>query len=95
MIIGLLLIFMPLDFPVSTAYLSQDYPAVEFVEEQFYVFWIDMRYYSPYRSVFSARVMSDGTVLDPDGRLILKDRAVKSSVCYGGGNFLVAVQDSC
>ena len=86
---------MVFDFPISTAYLSQHYPVAEFIDNQFYVFWIDMRYYSPDRSVFGARIMPDGTVIDPDGCLIMKDRVVKSSVSFGGGNFLVAVQDSC
>ena len=95
MIFSLLLIFIPTDFPVSTAYLSQHYPVVDFVSDQYYVFWTDMRYYSPDRSIFGARVTTDGTVIDPDGRLLMRDRVVKSSVAFGGGNFLIAVQDSC
>ncbi|MGB3342029.1 MAG: hypothetical protein WBB37_11170 [bacterium] len=95
MILGLLLILIPADFPVSTAYLSQHYPIVRFVNDQYYVFWTDMRFYSPDRSIFSARVANDGTVIDPDGRLLIRDRVIKSSVAYGDGNFLVVVQDSC
>ena len=95
MILGLLLFFIPADFPVSAAYLSQHYPVVYFISDQFYVFWTDMRFYSPDRSVFSARVANDGTVIEPDGRVLIRDRAVKSSVAYGAGNFLVVIQDSC
>jgi hypothetical protein len=95
MILNLLLVLFQMDFPVSTAYLSQHYPVVHYLNDQYYVFWTDLRYYSPDRSIFSGRVANDGTVIDPDGRVLMRDRYVKSSVAYGGGNFLVVAQDSC
>ena len=54
-----------------------------------------MRFYSPDRSIFSSRVSDDGMVIDPDGKLIIRDRVIVSAVDYGNGNFLVVVQDSC
>lgn len=95
MIFGLVILLVNLDFPVSTAYLSQHYPTVSYINDQYYVFWTDMRFYAPERSIIGARVTTDGTIIDPDGQILLRDRAVKSSVAYGSGNFMVVVQDSC
>jgi len=95
MILSLLLVFINADFPISTAYLSQNYPVVGFANGQYYVFWTDLRYYSPDRSIFGARVANDGTVLDPDGQVLIRDRTVKASVGFGSENILVVVQDSC
>jgi hypothetical protein len=95
MILSLLFIFINADFPISTAYLAQHYPVVEFANNQYYVFWTDLRFYSPDRSIFGARVALDGTVLDPDGRVLIRDRTVKASVGFGSENILIVVQDSC
>jgi hypothetical protein len=83
------------NFPVSDAFQDQNYPVVLFVQNQYYVFWHDMRYYSPDRSVFGCRVTAAGVVLDPQGREILRDRAEWLDAAFDGANFLVAIQDSC
>ena len=54
-----------------------------------------MRFYSSDRSIFGARVANDGTVLDPDGQVLMRDRAVKAAVGFGSENILVVLQDSC
>jgi hypothetical protein len=93
--VGLIFLFLVVDFPVTTAVLSQHYPVVQYINDQYYVFWTDLRHYSPDRSIYGARVTGNGLVIDPEGRPIIRDRAVKSAAAFGAGNFLIAVQDSC
>lgn len=88
-------LFINTDFVVSSAILDQQYPVVQFVNGQYYCMWQDMRYYSPDRSIFGARITQDGVVLDPFGRLILRDRAMNVDFAFDGVNFLAVVQDSC
>ena len=95
MILTLLIVLLNADFPICTEYLSQHYPVVGFANNQYYVFWTDMRFYSSDRSIFGARVANDGTVLDPDGQVLMRDRAVKAAVGFGSENILVVLQDSC
>ncbi|MCK4250141.1 hypothetical protein KAX97_01745 [candidate division WOR-3 bacterium] len=83
------------DFPISTAYEAQYYPVVIFANDQYYVFWEDYRLYYSDKSIYAARVTTDGTVIDPDGKLILSDRTVIADIAFDGVNFLVAIQDSC
>ena len=82
-------------FPVSDAFQDQNYPVVIHCQDQFYVFWHDMRYYSPDRSIFGCRVSYAGIVLDPGGRELMRDRAEWLDAAFDGANFLIAVQDSC
>jgi len=95
MILLTLLILIDGDFPINTAYEDQYKSYALFAHDYYYVFWQDMRYYSPDRSIFAARVTTDGTVLDPEGRLIMRDRTAEAVVAYDGFNFLVVVEDSC
>ena len=83
------------DFPISTAYEDQYYPVVLFVDSLYYVFWQDMRLYSPTRSTYGARVTTTGQVLDPNAKPILQDRTEKCDAGFDGTNFLIVVQDSC
>jgi len=82
-------------FPISDAFQDQNYPVVIHIQDLYYVFWHDMRYYSPDRSIFGCRVTMDGVVLDPGGREILRDRAEWLDVAFDGANFLVAIQNCC
>lgn len=59
------------------------------------MFWEDYRFYRSDKSIFAARVTPDGAVIDPDGRLILRDQTVKVDVAFDGANFLAVIQDSC
>lgn len=63
--------------------------------DQFYVFWQDLRFYPSDRATLAARVTADGTVLDPDGVLMMRDKTVLVDAAYDGTDFLVVVQDSC
>jgi len=83
------------DFPISTVYEAQYYPAVIFANDQYYVFWEDYRLYRSDKAIYAARVTTDGTVIDPDGKLILLDRTVMADVAFDSVSFLVVIQDSC
>ena len=72
------------------------YPSIYFANDQYYVFWRDNRDYSPYLSLYGARVTTDGTVLDPNGKLFYKDSCSSyPAVSYDGSNFLVVFRDGC
>ena len=83
------------DFPINTSIQDQSYPVITYAHDLFYVFFYDMRYYSPDRSISCARVSEDGTVLDPEGQILLRDRAMNVASAYDGNNLLAVIQDSC
>jgi hypothetical protein len=74
---------------------AQQYPRVVSACDQFYVFWQDLRFYPSDRATLAARVTPDGTVLDPDGIVLMRDKTEFTDAAYDGTNFLVVVQDSC
>jgi hypothetical protein len=86
---------MGIDFPISVDIESQHGSTVQFINDQFYVFWQDLRYYPSDRSTFAARVTQQGQVLDPDGVVLMRDRTMSVDAAYDGMNFLIVVQDSC
>lgn len=90
-----MLFIMGSDFPIAVNIESQHGPAVEFVNDQFYVFWQDLRFYPSDRSTLAARVSQQGEVLDPEGVVLMRDRTVSVDAAYDGMNFLIVVQDSC
>lgn len=95
MISILVLALISSDFPISTAPNYTGYPSVCYANDQFYVFWIDQRSY-PLRSLYGARVTTDGTVLDPDGRELYTDSAGYScDVAFDGTNFLAVTRNHC
>ena len=83
------------DIPINTAVLDQAHPVVRSAHGQYYVFWYDMRHYSPERSIYGARVAANGTVLDPGGVPLLVDRTMNVDAVCDGTNFLAVIQDSC
>lgn len=84
------------DFPICTNSLSQYYPCPLYENGQYYVFWSDRRHHSPDYSIYGARIATDGTVLDPDGKLIFRRQTgYELSAAYDGANFLVVSRDSC
>ncbi len=86
------------DFPICTADDVQQYPCAVFANDQYYVFWMDDRYHvaDSVHAVFGARVGSDGTVIDPDGKLLFQREAgYTPSAAYDGTNLLVVFRDSC
>ncbi len=93
--VNLLFFLINIDFPISTAVNEQFEPAIAFANNQYYVFWVDYREQFTIRSIYGARVTTEGAVLDPEGKLIFMSRTEAVDVAYDGGNFLVALQDSC
>ncbi len=97
--LGILPLFLVLirgDFPICQAVNNQDNPFVLFANNQYYVFWRDYRENPTRAGVYGARVLIDGTVLDPDSRLIYYDDvATPVRAAYDGTNFLVVLRDSC
>jgi hypothetical protein len=91
----LLLFISGIDFPVAVDTNDQNLPAVVHACDQYYVFWNDLRFYSPDRSVFAARVTMGGQVIDPQGVEIMRDRTEFVDAAFDGENFLVVLQDSC
>lgn len=90
--------FFNADFPICTAADVQDYPCAVFASDQYYVFWIDDRYFAAESShaIFGARVSQSGTVIDPDGKLLFNRQAgFATAAAYDGTNFLVVFRDSC
>jgi hypothetical protein len=94
MLIALLFI-LGSDFPISADVEAQQYPKVVAANDQFYVFWEDLRFYPSDRATMAARVTPDGTILDPDGVLMMRDKTVLVDAAYDSIDFLVVVQDSC
>ena len=97
-IFSLLLVLVGSDFPINTAFDNQYYPVVYFANDQYYVFWEDRRYVisDALYCVFCARVTTDGTVLDPDGKILFSNQVhYDIDVAFDGTNFLVAFEDSC
>ena len=86
------------DFPICTAIDVQAYPCAIYANNQYYAFWIDDRYYSAdsTHAVFGARISTNGTVIDPDGKMLFERQAgFATDVAYDGTNFLVVFRDSC
>lgn len=86
------------DFPICTAADVQEYPCAIFANNQYYVFWVDNRYHlvDSVHSVFGARVSTNGTVIDPDGKLLFSNEAgYATCAAHDGNNLLVVFRDSC
>lgn len=86
------------NFAICSATTDQYYPAVIYGNNQYYVFWTDLRYYNSYGtySLYGARITNSGTVLDPNGKLLFnRQTAYPPRVAFDGVNLLVAARDSC
>jgi hypothetical protein len=97
-VLMLSLILPGAEFPICTAADEQFTPCAIYENGQYYVFWADYRYDSvdSAQSIFGARVSTSGTVIDPDGKLLYKNRTGEApAVAYDGTNFLVVFRDSC
>jgi hypothetical protein len=97
-ILALSLVVPCADFPICTASDVQAYPCAIYANNQYYAFWIDDRYYSAEstHAVFGGRISTDGTVIDPDGKMLFKRQVgYATDVAYDGTNFLVVFRDSC
>jgi hypothetical protein len=98
-LVGVMSVFLfTADFPICTADDVQQYPCAVFANDQYYVFWMDDRYHfvDSVHAVFGARVSTNGTVIDPDGKLLFaREAGFNPCAAYDGTNFLVAFRDSC
>ncbi|MGK3990856.1 hypothetical protein WME99_47860 [Sorangium sp. So ce136] len=80
----------PQSITISTHANAEEVSAVASDGQLFFVLWSDSR--SPAtdgRGVYGARVTADGTVLDPAGIQITRERADVMHVVHDGANFLV------
>jgi hypothetical protein len=97
-VLMLSLVLPSAEFPICTAADEQFNPCAIYENDQYYVFWADYRYdaVDSSQSIFGARVSVSGTILDPDGKLLYKNRSGEGPVvAYDGTNFLVVFRDSC
>ena len=67
----LFLFLVAADIPINTSAQDQSHPVVQYAHDRFYVFWYDMRHYSPERSIYGARITGSGNVIDSLGIPIL------------------------
>lgn len=86
------------DFPICTAPDVQDYPCAVFAHDQYYAFWVDDRQFATEgkHAIYGARVAQNGTVIDPDGKLLFKNQVgYATAAAFDGTNCLVVFRDSC
>ena len=86
------------DFPISNEIESQRYPAVGCAQDQYCAFWTDHRFYSIDSSscLYCSRVSTDGSVIDPNGKLLYyDDAAYEMDVAFDGTNYLVIFRNHC
>lgn len=98
MFLPFIILLFSSDFPICEAADNQFYPVVTFALDHFYVFWEDRRLVQTdtLYCVYGARVTTDGTVLDPDGKLIFANQVhYDIDAAFDGENFLIAFEDSC
>lgn len=82
-------------FIISNANDFQEMPAVASDGELFLVVWQDMRNGKDY-DIYASRVTAKGTVLDPDGIAISKDKGnqCNPAISYDGKNFVIVWMDN-
>jgi hypothetical protein len=85
----------PNGIPVSTAHLDQTEPAVAWNGSEYLVTWSDARSGFAKVDIYAARMMLDGTVLDPSGIAVSQalNEQTASSVDFDGTNFLAVWSD--
>jgi hypothetical protein len=86
------------DFPISVDTSAQYAATAAFVNDQYYVFWLDQRYLSTDEafSLFGCRITKDGTVLDTNGVELYRDSvAYNCDVAFDGNNFLIVTRNHC
>jgi len=83
------------DFAICPAVNFSGYPAVGYVQNQYYAFWIDQRC-SPLMAVYGTRVSKGGAVIDSAGVAVYTDSAgYGCRVAFDGENFLVVTRNHC
>jgi hypothetical protein len=70
--------------------------SIQFVNNQYYVFWRDLRLSPFHFAVFGSRVETNGNVLDPDGRLVYYNDVIsRVNAANDGSIILVVFRDLC
>jgi len=96
-IISLLFLFNA-DFVISADTSAQYAASAAFLNNQYYVFWLDQRNIASDStfSLFGCRITRDGTVLDPDGVELYSDSvAYNCDVSFDGNNFFIVSRNHC
>jgi hypothetical protein len=99
-ILSMVFIFFNIDFPICTAVQQQYLPSAYYMNGQYFVFWADRRFFaadsdSTY-AIFGTRVTTSGTVIDPDGKMMIRNETGNlPSIASDGENLFFVVQDSC
>ncbi len=75
--------------PVSIAENDQRSPELSFDGSNYFVVWLDYRNEDS-KKIYGARITKTGTLLDPDGIVISKDKSSsKASIAFDGTNYFV------
>lgn len=82
------------DFPICTYSNHQIYPCPMYENGQYYVFWTDYRSY-PIYDLYGARIATDGTVIDPNGKFLFGDSVFVPRAACDGNNMLVVWREGC
>ena len=91
--LNLLFLLVTNDFAICDDPEFQYHPSIIFAEDTYYAFWSDCRYPA---SIFAARVLPEGTVLDTNGVLLFHGNTIHGArVAFDGQNFLAVFRDSC
>lgn len=97
-IFSTVLLLLGADFPICTYDEKQISPTVFYTNDQYYVFWKDDRFdpVDSTKALFGSRVATDGSVLDPDGKLFFNDQVGSgANIDYDGTNFLGVFRNGC
>jgi len=89
------LILFNADFGICTAPDTQFLPTAIYANNRYYVFWTDDRPGQVSYSLYGARVSTSGVVLDPNGKLLVRDSLPHARVAYDGANFLIVARQGC
>ena len=83
------------DFAICTANHYQFNPQATFANNQYYVFWEDWRFHQAdsITGIYGARISTTGSVLDPDGKLLLLDSVLDPKAAWDGSGFLVVCRE--
>lgn len=95
-ILPVILILFNADFSICSATDNQYTPVALFENDQYYAFWQDARFFTTQSkwALCAARIAKNGTVIDPDGKVIYSDSAAGIiDAAYDGSNFLVVFRD--
>lgn len=87
-----------LSFPVASADRSQTNPAIAYGGGHYLAVWVDDRYFDTigHNLIYAARVLQDGTVLDPAGIQVRAGdvgRVEMPTVAWNGTEFVVAWEE--